>query len=139
MTTLSAAARPRPWRLGNRTRKTTLVLHILAAGSWFGLDVAMAVLIFTALSSDEVGTKVFAYRALELVAVWPMLTAALVCLGSGVLLGLGTTYGLFRYWWVVIKLAINLVLTTLVFFALRPNVLALAEQAREAGARPESM
>jgi hypothetical protein len=34
------------WRLGTRLRKTVLLLHIVAGGTWFGLDVAMAVLVF---------------------------------------------------------------------------------------------
>ena len=45
---------------------------------------------------------------------------------TGIVLGLGTTYGLFRYWWVVLKLALNVVLTLLVLVALRPEVTSLA-------------
>jgi ABC-type phosphate transport system permease subunit len=51
-----------------------------------------------------------------------------VCLASGVVLGLGTNYGLVRYWWVAIKLALNVVLVVLVVFALRPGVIEMAEQ-----------
>ena len=36
-----------------------------------------------------------------------MVVVSLVCRTSGVVLGLGTPYGLARYRWVVIKLAIN--------------------------------
>jgi len=57
-------------------------------------------------------------------------TAALVCLLSGIVLGLGSKWGLVRYWWVAGKLALNLVLTALVLVALRPEVTRLAEQAR---------
>jgi hypothetical protein len=48
--------------------------------------------------------------------------AGLVCLGSGVVLELGTKYGLVRYWWVAIKLVVNILLTALVPIALRPEV-----------------
>jgi hypothetical protein len=75
------------WRLGNRPRKTVLLLHIVAGGTWFGLDVAMAVLVFT-----------------------------------GILLGLGSKYGLVRYWWVASKLVLNLLLATLIVTALRGEV-----------------
>jgi hypothetical protein len=44
------------WRLGGRSRKTVL-LHILAAGTWFGLDVAMAVLVFTAIFTESVEVR----------------------------------------------------------------------------------
>src|SRR5699024_3225472 len=43
----------------------------------------------------------------------PMLTSALVCLGSGLLLGLATRWGLARYWWVLAKLVITVALTVL--------------------------
>jgi uncharacterized membrane protein len=120
----------RPWRLGARTRKSVLVVHIASAGAWLGVDVAMAVVIFTALRTDDGGTKALCYRALELFAVPSLLTAGLVCLASGVLLGLGSKYGLVRYWWVAIKLGLNLLLTALVPLALQPAVANMAEQAR---------
>ena len=47
------ATRQRSWRLGNRLRKTVLLLHIVAGGTWFGLDVAMAVLVLTAIGTDS--------------------------------------------------------------------------------------
>jgi hypothetical protein len=58
-----------------------------------------------------------------------------VCLASGVVLGLGTKWGLIRYWWVAVKLALNVLLVALVPVALRPEVIEKAEQARrfEAG------
>jgi hypothetical protein len=34
-----------------RRRRTVLLLHVVAGGTWFGLDVAMAVLVFTAIGS----------------------------------------------------------------------------------------
>jgi len=52
----------------------------------------------------------------------PMLTSALVCLGSGLLLGLATRWGLARYWWVLAKLVITLALTVLIVVALRPGM-----------------
>src|ERR671928_1678481 len=118
----------RPWRLGARTRKGVLVVHIVSAGVWIGIDVVMAVVIFTALLADDYNTKALCYRALELFAVWPLLTTGLVCLASGIVLGLGTKYGLVRYWWVAIKLVLNIVLSALVLIALRPEVSRAAEQ-----------
>jgi hypothetical protein len=120
----------RPWRLGARTHKVVLVVHIASAGVWIGIDVVMGVVIFTAILADDENTKALCYRALELFAVWPLLTTGLVCLASGVVLGLGTKYGLVRYWWVAIKLVLNIVLTALVLVALRPGVMEAAEQGR---------
>jgi hypothetical protein len=96
-----AADRSITWRIGVRTHKAVLLLHMLAAGTWFGLDVAMAALVFTAVAADDPATKAYCYRALELFAVWPLFTAGLVSLITGIQLGLGTTYGLFATggWW----------------------------------------
>jgi uncharacterized membrane protein len=117
--------------LGVRTHKAVLLLHILAAGTWFGLDIAMAAPVFTAVAADDPSTKAYSYRALELFAVWPLFTAGLVSLVSGIVLSLGTTYGLLRYWWVVIKLALNVVLTALILVALRPEVTSLANRGEQ--------
>src|SRR5262245_13047595 len=127
-----AIARPSVrWRLGGGTRKVVLLAHIASAGAWLGIDVVMAVLVFTALGSDDDRTKALAFQALELVAVGPLLATGLICLLSGILLGLSSRYGLVRYWWVAAKLALNLVLTGLVLVALAPEVATHADQARQ--------
>jgi hypothetical protein len=41
---------------------------------------------------------------------------------TGVVLGAGTHHGLVRYWWVVVKLVLNIVLTLLVLVLLRPGL-----------------
>ena len=121
-------------------RKGVLVVHIVSAGVWIGIDVVMAVVIITALLADDENIKALCFRALELFAVWPLLTAGLVCLASGVVLGLGTKYGLVRYWWVAIKLMLNVVLVALVPIALRPEVTRAAEQGwRFAAGEPASL
>jgi hypothetical protein len=119
------------WRLGARTRKSVLLVHIASAGAWLGIDVVMAVLVFTALLTDNSGTKALCFQALELVAVWPLLITGLVCLITGVILGLGSKYGLVRYWWVAVKLVLNLLLTGLVLVALAPEVAQAAERGRQ--------
>lgn len=128
--TSETRAATKPWRLSGRTRKAVLISHILSAGTWFGMDVVMAVLVFTAIGTSSDETRALTYQALELFAVWPMATAGLLCLATGVLLGLGSKYGLVKYWWVAVKLVINLLLSTLVLVALRPGVREAAEQGR---------
>lgn len=131
MTTARSAARP--WRLGGRTRKTVLVLHLASVGGWLGLDVAMGVLVFGSMLTDDAERKAISFQALELIAVWPMTVCGLTCLLTGVLLGLGSKYGLVKYWWVTVKLFLNLLLSTLILIALKPSVDLLADQARAGG------
>jgi hypothetical protein len=126
-------------RLGARARKRYLVAHIVAGGAWIGIDVVLGILVATALISDDAAVVSTSLQALELFAVWPMLIAAVLTLATGVVLGLGTKYGLIRYWWVAVKLAVNVLMVLLILFALRPGLYDAAEYGRQlaAGVTPE--
>lgn len=117
-------------RLGARTRKLTLLVHLVSAGAWIGIDVIVAVLVGVGWFSDDPVRRGTAYQALGWFVVWPMLTAALVSLASGLVLGLGSKWGLVRYWWVLVKLVLNLVLSTLILVALRPGLPDVVEHGR---------
>jgi hypothetical protein len=104
------------------------VLHIASAGVWLGLDAVMAILVVTSVVTDDDRTRGVAYQALGLVTVWPMTVTGLTCLVTGVVLGLGTKYGLVRYWWVLVKLVLNVVLSVLVLVALRPGIEAVSDR-----------
>lgn len=114
-------------------RKGVLVLHVLSAGTWVGVDVVVGVLVLVGRFGDP-GTAGLAYRALGTFVLAPMLTSALVCLGSGLLLGLATRWGLARYWWVLAKLVITLALTVLIVVALRPGMPEVAEYGEQLAA-----
>jgi hypothetical protein len=124
-------------RLSVRARRAVLTVHILGAGAWIGIDVVLGVMVFTAMLTTSTDTEALCYRVLELFAVWPLIIAGVVSLISGVVLGLGTNYGLIRYWWVAVKLVLNVVLVGLVVFALRPGLAeaaAYGEQLAAGGA-----
>jgi hypothetical protein len=121
-------------KLGARTRKAILIVHIGSAGAWLGVDLAMAVVIFTAVLDDDTRTRAVCFQALALFAVWPLFIVGLLCLASGVVLGLGGRYGLVRYWWVATKLAMSVVLIGLVPLALRPGLDGLSDLGRDLAA-----
>jgi hypothetical protein len=104
-------------------------MHIAAGGAWLGLDIALGVLVFVALASEDPGTRILCFRAINLIAVWPLLAVGLLSLVSGVILAWRSKYGLLRYWWVATKLALNLALTALVPIALRPTVMDAVDRA----------
>jgi len=108
--------------LGRGWHRTLLITHIVSGGAWIGIDVIVAVLVLTGRFAGDVEVRSLAYRSLATFVVWPMLTAGLVCLLSGLLLGLETRWGLLRYWWVVVKLVLNLVLCTLILLVLQPGM-----------------
>jgi hypothetical protein len=125
--------------MGSRTRKAVLVVHIVSAGAWIGIDVMVGVLVLAGWFSDDPGIQGLAYQALGTFAVAPMVTAAFASLASGILLGFGTRFGLLRYWWVAVKLAMNVVLCVLILVALRPGMADVVEYGRSlaAGAEPQ--
>jgi hypothetical protein len=134
-TTIPTPARPAAARVPRGRRlplspgwhKTTLVTHIVSAGAWIGIEVIVAVLVLTGRFAGDVELRSLAYRALAAFVVWPMLGSGLVCLATGLILGLATRWGLLRYWWVAVKLVLNLVLCTLIVLVLQPGMDQLTE------------
>lgn len=110
------------WHLGRGARRAALVVHIVSAGAWIGIDVVVGVLVVAGWFGGDEAVRGLAYQALGTFVVWPMLASGLVCLASGVLLGLGTRYGLLRYWWVTVKLVMNIILCVLIVVLLRPGM-----------------
>jgi hypothetical protein len=119
------------WRPAPRTRKLLLLTHIASAGAWLGIDLVLGIMVFTALLSGDGLDGATAIASLGYFATWPLAILGLLCLATGVLLGLGSKYGLLRYWWVAVKLVLNVVLVTLVLVALSPEVGPLSESARQ--------
>lgn len=122
MTTMEAVRRGETPQLDRAVRRAVLVAHLLAVGAWIGIDVIVAVLVTTAWVSDDPTTAGLAYRALAEFAVAPMLASALLSLITGVVLGLGTRWGLARYWWVAVKLGLTVAMCGLIAFVLRPGM-----------------
>ena len=117
-------------KLSGRARKAVLLVHILSAAAWLGIDLALGILVVVALSTEDVGTAGVAIQAVDLFAIWPMFGASVVCMASGVVLGLGSKYGIIRYWWVATKLFLNAGMSLLIAFALRPGVREAADIGR---------
>lgn len=124
MTTIVQTRRT-SWRLPRRWRKAVLVLHIISAVGWIGVDLALLPLVITGLTSDDGESVAATYRAIAVLVPWTVPALSLSIVATGVLLGLGTRWGLLRHWWVAVKLVISLLLTALVFVALLPGVNAL--------------
>jgi len=125
-------------KLAPRARKAVLTVHIVSSGAWIGVDVLVAVLVGVGLAGGSDAARGLALRALAEFVVAPMLISALVCLASGLLLGLATKWGLVRYWWVAVKLVMNVLLCVLIVVALSPGMpeVAAGGAAIEAGQVP---
>jgi hypothetical protein len=107
-----------------------LVAHIVSAGAWIGIDIVVAVLVAVGWFGSDEAVRGLAYQALGTFVVWPMLLSGVVSLVSGLVLGLGTKFGLVKYWWVFVKLAMNVALCVTIVAVLRPGMVDVAEHGR---------
>jgi hypothetical protein len=94
-------------------RRFTFTTHITSSVGWVGAVLAFlasAVIGFT--SDDEVKVR-GAYLLMAPAAWFVLVPLAHASLLSGIVLSLGTTWGLFRYYWVVLKLGITVFATVI--------------------------
>jgi hypothetical protein len=92
---------PRRVHLGRRGRRGLLVTHVLSSVGWFGVAVMVLFLFLVAGSSATADARTV-YRVIE-TSLWISVPAAAVSGVTGVVLGLGTPWGLAKHWWVVLK------------------------------------
>jgi hypothetical protein len=125
-------------KLQPRARKAVVVAHVVSIAAWIGLDAAKTILVFTGIVAGDRDTVALAYRALGTFLGWPLVIASLAALVTGLVLGLGTKWGVLTHRWVAAKLAITLVLAVLVCFVLAPMLSEVAAygEALAAGADP---
>lgn len=100
-------------------RKLVLTAHVTSSVGWLGAVAVFLVLAITGLASQDALT-VHAYLAMELTAWCVVVPLSIAAPFSGVILSLGTAWGLFRHFWVVAKLVITVPSTILLFLHLQP-------------------
>ena len=122
MTTAISAPRPRTARrLSPRARRAVLTAHIVASVGLLG-DVAavLAVNIRAATTSDPALAH-SSYELLQMFSVVFGIPLSFAALITGVTLGLGTKWGVFRHPWVTVKLALLLSVILVGAFVIGPG------------------
>ncbi len=95
-----------------RVRRFALTAHVTSSVGWLGAVAAFVALATVGLTSQDAETVRGAYLAMEPTAWFVLVPLAFASLLTGLVQGLGTAWGLFRHYWVVFKLLINVVATT---------------------------
>ncbi|MGQ4447592.1 DUF2269 domain-containing protein [Streptomyces griseus] len=103
-------------------RRGVLVAHVAVSVSWLGLTVGLLTLGLTAFLTGDPATASAATRAMKVFSDWLVVPVALLSLVSGLVLALGTPWGLARHRWVWIKFWLTLITTGLSIFSLRPGI-----------------
>jgi uncharacterized membrane protein len=92
-------------------QKLVLTAHVSASVGWLGAVTAFLALAVVGLASPDADTVRGAYLVMEPAAWYVLVPLALASLVTGLVQALGTTWGLFRHYWVLFKLLINVVAT----------------------------
>ena len=112
-------------------RKFVRTAHITVTVGWLGAVASFLVLAVTGLTSPDTQLVRAAYLATDLLTRYIILPLSLVpLLLTGPLLSLGTPWGLFRHYWIVVKLVINILSTLILVVHLQP-ISYLAQVAAE--------
>ena len=112
-------------------RKFTLAVHLTSSVGWIGAVVAYVALGVAAASNRDAQTVRAAWIAMEMLGWFVIVPLALAALATGIVISLGTPWGLFRHYWVLISLGLT-VLATVILILHMPSVSATATIARQA-------
>lgn len=116
--------------MGPRWRKLVLAVHITVSVGWIGSVAAYIVLDVATVASQDVQTLRAAYVAMHAITTWAIVPLALASLATGIIMALGTKWGLWRHYWVVISLVLTL-LATVVLLSETRTISSLADQATD--------
>jgi hypothetical protein len=101
-------------------RKLALTAHVASSVGWLGAVAGFLVLAIAGLSSDDTHLVRGAYLAMDVIVRFAIVPLAVLSVLTGVIQGLGTQWGLFRHYWVVIKLALTIIATVVLLTELEP-------------------
>jgi hypothetical protein len=118
-------------------RKVVLTVHVISSVGWLGAVVAYIALDVAAVTSRDVGLVRACYLAMELTVTYVIVPLALASVLIGIVNALGTHWGLFRHYWVLVKLLLTLVATTVLLLE-TPTISSMAAAAGP-GADPRTL
>ena len=103
-----------------RVHKCALTAHVTSSVGWLGAVAGFLVLAIAGLTSHDLQRVRAAYLAMELIAWFVIVPLSLASPLTGLVMSLGTVWGLFRHYWVLIKFLITIPATILLLVHLRP-------------------
>ncbi len=101
-------------------RRVALVVHVTVSVGWIGAVAAFLALAITGLTSRDLQKVRAAYLAMETIGWFIIVPLSVSSLLSGLVQSLGTAWGLFRHWWVIVKLAMTVLATAVLLVHMQP-------------------
>lgn len=109
-------------------RKVALTAHVASSVGWLGAVAGFLALAIAGLAGNDPELARAAYLAMELTGWLVIVPLSFTSLITGVIQALGTQWGLFRHYWVLVKFVITVLATAVLLVHMQP-VGYLAEQA----------
>jgi hypothetical protein len=119
--------------MGPGPRKLALITHLTVSVGWIGAVVAYLVLGVSAKTSADAQTIRAAWIAMEVTGWYAIVPLAVAALLSGLVMSLGTPWGLFRHYWVLISFVLT-AFSTVILLLHMPSVSSIADTVRQADA-----
>jgi hypothetical protein len=110
-------------------RRAALALHVITSVGWIGAAAGYLALGVSAATSEEPLTIRAAWIGMEVIAWYAVIPLGVLALLSGLMMSLGTSWGLVRHYWVLFALVLT-VLAIIVLILHMPAVVAGADLAR---------
>jgi hypothetical protein len=114
-------------------RTLALTTHVVCSVGWLGAVAGFLGISVVGLTSPDAETVRGAYLVMEPAAWLVLVPLAFASLLTGLVQALGTPWGLFRHYWVLFKLLINVVATTVLLIYMETF-----DSMAEAAANPRS-
>jgi len=103
-----------------RVAKFALTAHVTSSLGWFGSVAAFLALAVAGLTSRDDQMVRAAYLAMHVTAWFVIVPLSLASPLTGLVQSLGTTWGLFRHYWVVAKFVITIPSTLILLLHMNP-------------------
>lgn len=94
-----------------RVRKLALTLHVTSSVGWLGAVAGFLALAVAGVVDRSPATPRAVYPAMDIETRYVIVPLAVAALITGVIQALGTTWGLVRHYWVLVKLAVTVIAT----------------------------
>jgi len=114
-------------------RKLSLAVHLTASIGWLGAAAAFLALAIAGATSEDAQLVRAACMTMDLTVTFVIVPLAGVSLVTGLVSAVGTTWGLFRHYWVLVKLVLTAVAFIVLLVQLQP-IGYMARMAADAGA-----
>jgi hypothetical protein len=88
-------------------RRFMLTAHITFSVGWMGAVVAFLALVVATMTSQDTQRVRTAWVTMEVIGWFAIVPLALASLFTGIVMSLGTKWGLFRYYWVLFSLGLT--------------------------------